>query len=122
MCGYHRAFHFRIARGDAILRNFISAPDGIVGADLEESSETDTIEDVGQICSSILMTDPPFTEVKWSFARRLVKRYWECTGRDRSDELPKAIGSAMRYYAQFRPNNAELAAKAAQVENGTIGL
>ena len=105
-----------------MLRNFIINDEGIVGLDFEESSSGDTISDLGQICASVLMTDPASTEKKIAFSRHLADRYWTCSGQRRADELGGAIASAIRHYAQYRPNGQELLAHAAKIECGGASI
>lgn len=119
---FHSAFGFETARGDAILRNFLMAEGGVVGLDFEEAARGDTLSDIGQLCASALMTDPPFTQVKVSFARDLASRYWERTGRDRSVDLPSAVAEAIRHYAPYRRNARELMDEADRVESGVFRI
>lgn len=119
---FHLAFGLRRARGDTILRNFIINDEGVVGLDFEESSPSDTISDLGQLCASVLMTDPVFTERKIAFARHLADRYWTCSGQRRSGELGGAIASSIRHYAQYRANGQELLAYASKIENGSMSI
>ena len=118
LSSFHVAFDFRLARGDAILKNFIATPSGIAGLDFEEASPEDTLIDLGQLCASALMTDPLFTAVKKSFAGHLASRYWTHSGRDRADELAAAVSAAIRHYAPFRSNGSELLRYAARIESG----
>lgn len=117
---FHNAFDFGLTRGDSILRNFIVTDKGVVGLDFEESSPGDSLQDIGQICASALATDPPFTEKKVEFARRLADRYWACSGQRRADELGGAIAAAIRHYSQYRSNGPELLTYASRVEKGLI--
>jgi hypothetical protein len=119
---FHGAFSHHRIRGDGILRNFIIDSSGIVGLDFEESSEGDPIDDLGFLISNILMTDPPFTELKLSFARHVARCYWGFAGRDRSSDLPIAVSRGIQHYAKYRSNVRELTDKAILVENGKISL
>ncbi len=122
LSGFHSAFDSRLSRGDTILRNFIISPGGVVGMDFEEASRTDTISDLGQICASAMMTDPPFTDDKVAFASHLAARYWHHSGEDRSGDIGPAVSAAIRHYAPFRANGAELLACASRIDEGDIVL
>jgi tRNA A-37 threonylcarbamoyl transferase component Bud32 len=63
-----------IIRGDSILRNFI-VTDRIWGVDFEESRAGNPTEDIGSICSSILSTDPMFTNEKFLLCKWFIKSY-----------------------------------------------
>jgi len=120
LSSFHVAFDFRLARGDAILKNFVITPSGVCGLDFEEVAPSDTLNDLGQLCASALMTDPVFTASKNSFARYLASCYWAHSGRNRADELATAVSTAIRYYAPFRSNGSELMRYAARIENGEL--
>lgn len=118
LSGFHAAFAFKMVRGDTILKNFLVTPAGVAGLDFEEASRADTINDIGQLCASVVMTDPPFTDPKMAFARRMARTYWMRCGRDRSGELDDAVSAAIRHYAVFRVNRKELLEYASELENG----
>jgi Ser/Thr protein kinase RdoA (MazF antagonist) len=117
---FHAAFDFGLARGDTILRNFIVTDQRAVGLDFEEAIRGDTLSDLGQLCASSMMTDPVFTEQKIAFARRLADRYWAVSGQRRMEELDVAISTAIRHYAQFRPNGQELLSYAGRIDRGEV--
>jgi len=119
---FHAAFDSRLSRGDTILRNFIMSPGGVVGLDFEEASRTDTISDLGQICASAIMTDPPFTQDKMDFAGHMVRRYWHHSGEDRSRDLAAAVSAAIRHYAPFRSNGGELLSYASRIDDGDLAI
>jgi len=120
LSSFHVTFDFRLARGDAILKNFVVTPSGVAGLDFEEASSADTLNDLGQLCASALMTDPVFTVSKNSFARHLASCYWAHSGRNRADELATAVSAAIRHYAPFRSNGSELLRYATRIENGDL--
>lgn len=119
---FHSAFDFKLARGDTILRNFMLSPGVVVGLDFEEALRGEVLVDLGQLCASALMTDPPFTEIKIAFAKHLADCYWERTGRDRSDELDRHVSSAIRHYAPFRANGTELLGYASWIDMGGLRI
>ncbi len=120
MSSFHIAFDFKLARGDAVLKNFIITPSGITGLDFEEASSADTLNDLGQLCASVLMTDPVFTAAKVSFARHFTSCYWAHSGRNRTDGLAATVSAAIRHYAPFRSNGSELLRYATRIENGEL--
>jgi len=122
LSAFHAAFDFGLARGDTILKNFMTSPSGVIGLDFEEASPVDTITDLGQMCASPLMTDPPFTDAKAAFAGRLAEKYWERSGLDRSGDLNRAVSAAIRQYAPFRANGGELLGYASRIENGNLSI
>jgi len=70
---FHRCFSCPggefLIKGDSILRNFIVRADGsLYGVDFEETAPGDPARDIGQICASILDTDPMFTPAKPLYA------------------------------------------------------
>lgn len=64
-----------VIRGDAILRNFIVSDKKIIGVDFEEARKTNPWEDIGEICTSILDTDPMFTKEKINLVKIFLKTY-----------------------------------------------
>lgn len=102
---FHEAFDFGRVRGDSILRNFIDAPEKLVGIDLEESHEGDPIEDLGQVCAYIIATRPMFVDTKFDFARKLTARYEDRIKDDIRSRLPGSVSCALRYYGGFRSDH-----------------
>jgi len=119
---FHSAFEFGLARNDTVLRNFIFRGGEIFGLDFEETSRSDPLADLGQLCTSIISTTPMFTEDKFGFARALASRYWDLTGEDRSSELGEAVATALRYYASFRTHGGELRRWASRFESGKVRI
>ena len=113
---FHSAFGYRLARGDAILRNFIIKGDLVWGIDFEESSERDPLIDVGQTCSNILSLEPQFTPAKFLLTKEFASLYWRYSGRNRSHELPDKIAEGLRHYAQFRDDSVRLEEWAGNIE------
>ena len=74
---YHNYFkkskNFTI-RGDSILRNFIYS-DKIIGLDFEETRIGKPEEDIAELCSSILTTNPMFEPYKFQLCKTLIKSY-----------------------------------------------
>jgi tRNA A-37 threonylcarbamoyl transferase component Bud32 len=99
---------FRI-HGDATLRNFIYNKK-LWGVDFEESRNGKPIEDIAEMCSSILTTDPMFTQEKFQLSRKFVESY--------IDEAPGRIGNINEELSysilkkiQWRPDQEEILRK-----------
>ena len=93
------------AQGDSNLRNFILRKDGsLFGVDFEETAWGDPSRDIGQICASILDTEPMFTPAKAALCRRLIARYGEIAGQESLEyRIVSQIARALRETAQRRP-------------------
>jgi tRNA A-37 threonylcarbamoyl transferase component Bud32 len=96
-------------RGDSNLRNFIFS-DKIWGLDFEESRIGNPIKDIGDICSSILCTDPMFTNEKFHFCDILIQSY--------KDSIRYILGSyideisySLLERIQWRPNDEKIIRK-----------
>lgn len=63
-------------RGDSNLRNFIFT-DNIWGLDFEEFRIGNIDEDIANICTSILTTDPKYTNEKYTLCRLFIKSYFK---------------------------------------------
>ncbi|HPZ12449.1 MAG TPA: phosphotransferase [Bacillota bacterium] len=106
---FHRLFRrpdgTSLLRGDSNLRNFILRKDGsLFGVDFEEAEWGDPARDIGQICASILDTEPMFTPSKAALCRRLIARYGEIAGQESLEyRIVSQIARALRETAQRRP-------------------
>lgn len=87
------------------MRNFVLGPRGTLhGVDFEEAAPGDPLRDLGQICASILDTEPMFTPVKTALCRRLIASYGRLTGQcDLEGRLTAFIAAALRETAGRRP-------------------
>jgi tRNA A-37 threonylcarbamoyl transferase component Bud32 len=75
--GFHQFFKTResfLIRGDATLRNFLFT-DRIWGVDFEETRPGKPIEDIADLCTSLLTTKPMATEEKFSFCTTFITAY-----------------------------------------------
>jgi len=61
-------------RGDSNLRNFVYS-DKIIGLDFEETRIGKPEEDIAELCSSILTTNPMFEPYKFQLCKTLIKSY-----------------------------------------------
>jgi tRNA A-37 threonylcarbamoyl transferase component Bud32 len=117
---FHSASNFKLARGDAILRNFVLKGGEVWGMDFEEAQVGDPLADVGQTCSNILGLEPKFVPLKFELSRDFASAYWKLSGKDRADELPAKVAEALRHYARFRQDGRLLEEWASRIE--TDGL
>jgi tRNA A-37 threonylcarbamoyl transferase component Bud32 len=95
-----------LIRGDSILRNFILT-DRIWGVDFEESRKGKPIEDIARMCSSILNTDPMFTNDKFKLCEIFIESYkksamWNLIN------ISEEISYALLERIQWRPNDEKL--------------
>lgn len=106
---FHRCFSRpgggTLVRGDSNLRNFILCRSGILyGVDFEEASPGNPLLDIGQICASILDTEPMFTPEKSALCLRLITRYSLITGQGNLEPcLSPIIARVLRETASRRP-------------------
>lgn len=102
---------FRI-RGDSILRNFIIS-DRIWGLDFEESRIGKPIEDIAGMCSSILSTDPMFTDEKFQLCTTFIDSY-KSSVKWSLDNMSDEIAYALLEKIQWRPEEEETLRKYAK--------
>ncbi|MEM0492760.1 MAG: hypothetical protein QXS02_02200 [Candidatus Thermoplasmatota archaeon] len=110
---FHKFFNnknrFRI-RGDAILRNFI-INDKIYGLDFEESHIGKPVEDLAEICSSFLTTDPMFTDEKFYLASLFIESYIKRAEWKIEDDINQEISHALLKKIKRRPKDKEIISK-----------
>lgn len=102
--------HFRIEdrlriRGDSVLRNFILT-NRIWGVDFEESRNGEPIEDIAGMCSSILTTDPMFTDGKFQLCKAFIEAY-EKSVKWSLGNVDDEIAYALLEKIQWRPEEEE---------------
>ena len=95
-----------MVRGDATLRNFLFT-DRIWGVDFEEARKGEPIEDIAQMCASILSTDPMFTEKKIHLCQLFIHTYRQ--------QAPWSLGNindevaySLLQQIQWRPEQEEI--------------
>jgi tRNA A-37 threonylcarbamoyl transferase component Bud32 len=98
-----------IIRGDTNLRNFIFS-DRIWGVDFEESRAGKPVEDIAGLCSSILTTDPMFTDEKFRLCKLFIESYLKLV-KGRIDNLNDEISYALLEKIQYRPDDEEILRK-----------
>jgi len=90
---YFRDEQGYVIRGDPHLRNFLFT-DKIWGLDFEESGYGKPEDDIGQLCASILTTDPMFTNDKFHLSQLLIREYERKEKRNLED-INRCIGVAL---------------------------
>ena len=110
---------FRI-RGDSILRNFILT-DRIWGLDFEESRMGKVVEDIAEMCSSILSTDPMFKSEKFKLCKNFIESYTKLAP-GRVLKVNYEIAYALLEKIQWRPDQEEILRKYSKIirEKGLI--
>ncbi len=113
---FHKAFDWKIARGDCILKNFLIG-EKAYGIDFEESHECDPITDVGQACASLLASGEKFSSSRFELARLLCARYILHSEKDEREKLPHAIADGLRHYAPYRQDGNQMMVWASKIES-----
>ncbi len=73
---YFQSLNKSLIHGDAHLRNFILTKNhAIYGVDFEEAYKGEPIKDISDLCASILMTNPEFTEEKINLVHHFIQTY-----------------------------------------------
>ncbi len=116
LAAFHAAFDNNTRRGDAVARNFIMGSKGVTGIDFEEASDSDVVEDLGEICSSVMSMHPMFTDEKIRFCRAVADSYFAATGEERPEDVGQATSRALRRYAPYREDGELLRQKAAEID------
>jgi tRNA A-37 threonylcarbamoyl transferase component Bud32 len=99
-------------RGDATLRNFIQHKGRIWGVDFEESRIGKPSEDLATLCSSILSTDPMFTDEKFRLCQVFLDSYRRAAP-ENIENISAEIAYALLERIQWRPNDEETLRKQA---------
>jgi tRNA A-37 threonylcarbamoyl transferase component Bud32 len=110
--------HFKInnqylIRGDSILRNFILT-DRIWGVDFEESRFGRVTEDIAGMCSSILITNPMFTNEKFQLCEIFIDSYLK-KAPGRVINLNDDIAYALLERIQHRPDQEHILRKYSKI-------
>lgn len=99
LSGFHVAFSER-KRGDCILSNFILTDTGLYGIDFEESTLGDQMDDLGNMCTSILRMRPSFTDTRFSQVEYFIKKYFLERGISKVD-ITDHIADSLLYYGRY---------------------
>lgn len=103
-------FHSRVdvrpdtkLRGDAVLSNFIMSDDKVFGVDLEEAVAGNPMDDLGQVCASILGSEPFFTPIKFDLCLRTIKSYERASETDSLERVRPFVAKHLRGAAAGKP-------------------
>jgi len=88
---------------DAVLSNFILSDDKIFGVDLEDAGPGDPLDDVGQLCASILGSEPFFTPVKFDLCLRMLRSYERTASLDVIDRVRPYVSKHLRLDSKNKP-------------------
>jgi len=103
---YFKKINTNYIRGDSILRNFILT-DRIWGVDFEEARKGKPIEDIACMCSSILTTDPIFTNDKFQLCNIFIESYIK-SSQWNLNNIWKEVSYALLERIQWRPKDEKL--------------
>ena len=93
----------KVAMNDAVLSNFIVSDGRVYGFDLEDSSVGDPLDDLGQLTSSILGSEPYFTPIKFDLCYRLLESYEMRTGSNVRESVRPYAAKHLKQSAQNKP-------------------
>ena len=114
---YFKSSEGVMIRGDSILRNFIlDEENNIWGLDFEESRYGMPEEDIAGICSSVLDTNPMFTNWKVELCKRFIDAYKSLSGWEVKN-VNKLVFKALMEKAGRRKNGFVLIKFAKSIEN-----
>jgi len=105
----HLAFErdsITLVKSDAKLKNLLLSPGGVVGIDFELAHRGNPMEDIGEMCSQILDTDPMFTDEKFQLCDAFLAEYRVRTG-SAFRGLMDSVISSLAEAAHFRPSQRE---------------
>ena len=99
-----------IIRGDSSLRNFIFT-DKIWGVDFEEARKGKPVEDLSEMCASILLTNPMFTKEKFKLCQLLLESYIKKVPGRIINNVNSEIAFKLLEKIQYRPKDEEIIRK-----------
>jgi hypothetical protein len=110
-------------KSESILRNFIDSRQGLFGLDFEFSHYSDPLRDIGEMCASIMDTDPRFTDEKLKICQELIHSYNTRVGERSSHDIKHWIAEALEKTSIQRPRQKKiLTEKAHEIRTGKINL
>jgi tRNA A-37 threonylcarbamoyl transferase component Bud32 len=127
---YHVAFAREadqvVGKGDARIRNFLVAPQSLIGVDFEESHVSSYIEDLATACASVLDTTPLFTKEKLHLCAVTINHYAEKRRIQKVKALKSALKTQMvlvlKETAARRRNPAKLEAYIHRFQEGSLSF
>jgi len=106
-----------LLRSDCTLRNFVFDNCIVWGLDFEEAEWGDPTRDLGAVCSSILDTDPMFTDWKFELCQHQIDRYSSAVDWTLNN-IETEIARALQDKVRWRPRHAKLLTEMAnKIEN-----
>lgn len=104
---FHSSFgtgRMTTVKSDAKLRNMIDVQGRVYGLDFEAAHRGDLIEDLGEICSQILNTDPAFIDRKYQICDEFLRSYQSLNNVSLSG-IGRATAESMVNASRFRPQH-----------------
>lgn len=97
-----------LLKGDCNLRNFLWNGEEVYGIDFEEEIQGCPWDDVGEVCSFILNTQPAFTPTKFYLMQRFLEYYREFSQQPCPPDLHLSISLSLLKAAERRPNEEKI--------------
>jgi tRNA A-37 threonylcarbamoyl transferase component Bud32 len=117
LADFYRIFSYKnLIRGDCSLRNFLWDGENVWGLDFEECEEGQPVQDIGDVCASILSSKPEYAEYKVELCRLLIDRYEELT--TNLEDIDENISLALEKKAKWRDESASLLSAARAIREG----
>lgn len=88
---------------DAVLSNFVMVDGRVYGMDLEDVTEGDPLDDLGQLASSILGSEPLFTPIKFDIVMRMLESYEAESGFEAVESVRPYVSKHLRMACRGRP-------------------
>jgi len=117
-------FHtsLKMNRGDGHLRNFLLYGKTIVGLDFEEARPANPLDDLIELCCSIIDTHPMFTPQKYRFCEQFLEHYEGLSAHSINRSLFWGeVARLLKRKMAYRPAQAEILLAEAQRLLGSKG-
>ena len=88
---------------DAVIQNFVMQDDKIFGFDFEDSGPGDPLDDVGQMASSIIGSEPFFTPIKFDLCFRMLEAYEDHTGMEALESARPFVAKHLMLAVRSKP-------------------
>ena len=103
-------FHALLGQGptrkvmkDAVLSNFILSDQKVFGVDLEDAGPGDPLDDLGQLCASILANEPYFTPIKFDLCMRMLQSYERAASVGVVEQVRPYVSKHLRLDSKNKP-------------------
>jgi tRNA A-37 threonylcarbamoyl transferase component Bud32 len=103
---FHTAFKAgqrTLVKSDCNLKNFLLSKNGVVGVDFELARLGNPLEDLGEVCSHILDTDPMFVPEKYRLCKVFLDKYQEMTNL-RLSKVKSFVVKSLEETSSYRPS------------------